>query len=67
MLERTPKGIDRLQLKRLAAEAGVDERSLLKRLGGKPVRGFAGARCDEVLQRHGLAYRPSATEPPDER
>jgi hypothetical protein len=46
--------IDRIQLRRWAAEAGVDERTLLKRLRGEPVRGVAGARCDRVLRDAGI-------------
>lgn len=51
---RSFKTIDRLTVRRLAAEAGVCEVTLRKRLRGEPVRGIAGCRCDEVLRLHGI-------------
>jgi hypothetical protein len=46
--------LDRLTIRRLAAEAAVDERSLIKRLRGDPVRGLTGSRCDQILKAHGI-------------
>ena len=43
-----------LEVRRLAAEAAVDTRTLRKRLRGEPVRGMAGDRADQVLREHGL-------------
>jgi hypothetical protein len=38
----------------VAAEADTDERSVVKRLAGLPVRGRAGPRIDRALERRGL-------------
>lgn len=46
--------IDRLELRRLAAAAAVDERTLAKRLKGQPVRGMAADRADRILREHGI-------------
>lgn len=49
-----PPPIDKLQVRRLAAEAAVAEQTLVKRLRGEHVRTNAGARADQVLRAHGL-------------
>jgi hypothetical protein len=41
--------IDALTLARLAAEEGIDRRTLRRRLRGEPVRGLAGARADRAI------------------
>ncbi len=46
--------LDEETVKQMADEAAVDERTLLKRLAGLPVRGRAGQRIDTVLARRGL-------------
>lgn len=45
---------DALTLRRWAAEAAVDERTMRKRLRGEPVKGMAAGRADEVLRKHGI-------------
>jgi hypothetical protein len=45
-------------VRRLAAEAVADERSIVRRLAGLEVRGAVGRRIDEVLKAHGLLVQP---------
>lgn len=42
---------DDLEIRRAAAEEGVDPRSVKKRLGGEEVRGLAGARADRAIEK----------------
>ena len=53
-MQHDAPSIDRLERKRLAAAAAVDERTLAKRLRGEPVRGMAGGRADRVLAERGI-------------
>jgi hypothetical protein len=52
---------DALTLARLAAEEGIDRRTLRRRLRGEPVRGLAGARADRAVAK--LRALQSATNP----
>jgi hypothetical protein len=57
--------LDAATARRLAVEGSVEPRTLLKALRGEPVRGMAGQRAREVLERHGLiapADRHSTTK-----
>jgi hypothetical protein len=47
--ETTAPDADLLLLRQVAAEEGVDVRSLQKRIRGEHVRGVAGARCDRAI------------------
>lgn len=47
--------VDDHVVQRLADEADVAARSVVRRLAGLPVRGRCGARIDKVLAAHGLA------------
>ena len=53
-MNRTQLTLDAATARRLAVEASVEPRSLLKLLRGEPVRGLAGQRAREVLERYGL-------------
>jgi hypothetical protein len=46
--------LDEQTVREIAVEADVDERTLLKRIVGLPVRGRTGRRIDAVLARRGL-------------
>jgi len=46
--------VDTSTLRRLAAEADVDPRSLIRLLRGQPVRGGAGRRGRRVLEAYGF-------------
>ena len=52
--------IDDVTVNRIADDAGVDPRSVVRRLAGLPVRGRAGQRIDRALA--GLTSA-SASEP----
>lgn len=54
--------LDAITIRRLAAEATVDVRSLQRRLRGETVRGMAGARCDQVLRANGFEPGQAARE-----
>ena len=41
-------------VRRLAAEADVDPRTIRRRLRGEPVRGMAAERADRVLRARGI-------------
>jgi hypothetical protein len=46
--------IDAASARRLAVEASVDPKTIIKALAGRHVRGDAGRRARDVLVRHGL-------------
>jgi hypothetical protein len=48
---RQTETYDALTFRRVAAEEGVDLRSVRRRLRGEPVRGMAGARADRAIAR----------------
>ncbi|MGA7120006.1 MAG: hypothetical protein WBY94_07915 [Polyangiaceae bacterium] len=54
MLQEARRKLDEKTVREIAVEADVDERTLLKRLVGLPVRGRTGRRIDAVLARKGL-------------
>ncbi|MBK8994469.1 MAG: hypothetical protein IPM35_01775 [Myxococcales bacterium] len=56
------KTIDASTLRRLAVQADVDPRSLLRLYHGKPVRGSAGHRARRVLIEAGYLKEPATTE-----
>lgn len=58
------KSIDASTLRRLAVQADVDPRSLLRLYHGKPVRGAAGHRARRVLVEAGYLGEPATTEHP---
>jgi hypothetical protein len=60
-MNRTQLTLDAATARRLAVEGSVEPRTLLKALRGEPVRGLAGQRAREVLERYGLLH---ATERP---
>jgi hypothetical protein len=51
---KTPRTISAHVARRLAVEADVDPRCIVKVLQGKPVRGSAGERAAAALRRAGL-------------
>lgn len=56
-----PIEVDALEIARLAAEAGVDKRTIRRRLRGEPVRGLAAARADRAIAKlRGAAVNPNA-------
>jgi len=56
--------IDALTLARLAAEEGIDRRTLRRRLRGEPVRGLAGARADRAIAKlRATSSAPNDTAP----
>lgn len=52
---------DLLAFRLAAAEAGIDARTLRRRLRGEPVRGLAGARADRAIAR----LRAAHSSPPE--
>jgi hypothetical protein len=52
--------LDAATARRLAVEASCDPKTIIKALRNEPVRGMAGYRAREVLEKHGLL-------PPEER
>ena len=58
------KSIDASTLRRLAVQADVDPRSLLRLYHGTPVRGAAGHRARRVLVEAGYLSEPATTEQP---
>lgn len=58
------KTIDASTLRRLAVQADVDPRSLLRLYHGKAVRGAAGHRARRVLVEAGYLTEPTSGEQP---
>ncbi len=59
------RAIDDAIVAALAREADVDERTVIRRLAGLPVRGRAGRRIDRALQTLQIASR-AASDPRSE-
>ncbi len=56
---------DALTEARIAAEEGIDRRTLRRRLRGEPVRGLAGARADRAVAKlRALGLAAVTPEPP---
>ena len=53
----------RAELFRLAADANVDPRTVLRVLRGEKVRGDAGERVRAVLAAHGVKLEPAPATP----
>ncbi len=65
-MNRSSLMLDAATARRLAVEASVDTRTLVRALRGERIRGLPGYRAREVLARHGLippSERPFEAQP----
>ena len=56
----SPAPIDDALVAAIAAEADADDRTVVRRLAGLPVRGRPGRRVDAALAKRGLLREPGA-------